>query len=586
MPQPAQSAAPLLPLGYAPPASDKSRHSERSAQRAAEEPPYLPPRSGSRSYFPAPKLSLARATLIGVALYLAPSTLHAQMSLPTAVDLALRNNPRIKIAQADVARARAQLSQTNDVYIPSLSAGAGIGYAYGYSPYPPTLFTFNGGSLLYNPSQIFYIRSARAGVDAAQHSYDEARDAVGEDTAQAFLALQHSQQRLAVITEQTTFAAALVSIVQARLDAGHATAIDLTQAKLTAANLHLALLHAEDDVASDRDHLARIMGVGPGAVAIDNTFPATPAFDPNASPESESRSPAVASAYANALARQQQAIGDAKFRFRPVVNFAVQYNRYATFTESFHSLNQQYGNQLTANEYLVGLQITIPLYDRYREAKARETAANASHDLHEAENAKLNALDAQSRLQPLSPRAGRPRRCRRPPATARAAAARSPPHPAPVRQSQRPTDDPRRRAERPHRRARKVPRRHRRRLPAPHQPAPAPARHRPALHLGPHRPHPAHAGPPIVQLPSHGPRGSLARRTQDPCRSNPIHPDQPAPTRSTHSNQIKTLQPDQPAPRMRLHGCGCAPKSVGTLAVLPFASSPTRKAVKPPNGLS
>jgi outer membrane protein TolC len=324
---------------------------------------------------------------------------HAQLSMPGAVDLALRNNPRMKVAQADVARARAQLAQTHDVYIPSLSAGAGLGYAYGYSPYPPTLFTFNGGSLLYNPAQKYYILSARAGLDAAEHAYDEARDALSEDAAQSYLALQHDQQRLTVITQQSGFAANLVAIVQARLEGGQATAIELTQAKLTAANLRLALLHEQDGLDSDRDHLARIIGVSPASLTIDDVFPASPVLEPNGPPESESTSPSVASAYASALARQQQAIGDAKFRFRPQVNLAVQYSRYATFTESFNTLNNLYNHQLTANTYVVGVQITLPLYDRYREAKARETAADASHALHEAENAKLTTLDAQARLR-------------------------------------------------------------------------------------------------------------------------------------------------------------------------------------------
>lgn len=321
---------------------------------------------------------------------------QAQLSIPSAVDLAIRNNPRMKVAQADVARATAQLSQTHDVYVPTVNAGAGLGQAYGYSPYPPTLFSFNGGSLVYNPAQKYYIRSAKAGVDAAQHAFEEARDAVSEDTVQAILAVQHDQQRFAVVTQQSGYAANLVSIVQARADAGQASAIDLTQAKLTAANLRLALLHEQDTLATDLDHLARILGVSPASLTIDNDFPATPALD---SSGGDAVTPAVASAYANALARQEQAKGDATFRFRPQVNLVVQYNRYATFTNSFKTLNDQYGGKLTSNEAVLGVQINVPIFDRYREAKARETAANASHDLHEAENAKLNTLDAQARLR-------------------------------------------------------------------------------------------------------------------------------------------------------------------------------------------
>jgi outer membrane protein TolC len=342
-------------------------------------------------------------TRIGLlALLLAPvSVVCAQLSVSSAVDLALRNNPRVKVAEADVAKARAQLSETRDVYIPSLTAGAGLGEAYGYSPNPPTLFTFNGGSLVYNPAQIFYIRSARAGLDAAQHSLDDARDTVAEDTVQACLALQHDQQRLDVINQQRADAGRLVTIVQQRLDGGQATPIDLTQSKLTAANLRLALLHAQDEVASDRDHLARLLGVNSASLALSNTFPETPHLD-EAQPDTEYVGPAIASAYSNALARQEQAVGDSRFRFIPQVNLIAQYNRYATFTDSFKNLQKLYSGlnlNLTSNEYVIGFQITVPLYDKYRQSKARETAATAAHDLHEAENARLTTLDAQGRLR-------------------------------------------------------------------------------------------------------------------------------------------------------------------------------------------
>ena len=340
------------------------------------------------------------SALIGAVVLLASATpVVAQISLAAAVDLAQRNNPRVKIAQADVAKARAVLSEADDVYIPSLTAGAGLGEAYGYSPNPPTLFTFNSGALVYNPSQRYYVRSARAGVEAAQHSYQEAQQAVDEDTAQAFLALQHDQQRLAIVNDQSGFAARLVAITQQRLDAGQAAPIDITQAKLTQANLRVSLLHTQDDVSADRDHLARLLGVPEAGLAIDNNLPAAPAIDPNASADASPLQPAVAAAYSTALARQQQASGDASYRFKPQINLVVQYNRYATFTDTFKSLNNLYNKALTANEYVAGVQITLPLYDRYREAKARETAADASHALHEAEQAKLQSLDSQAKLR-------------------------------------------------------------------------------------------------------------------------------------------------------------------------------------------
>jgi outer membrane protein TolC len=332
----------------------------------------------------------------------APSA-HAQISLTSAVDLALRNNPRVLGAQSDVARARAQLSQARDVYIPSVTAGAGIGQGYGYLPSPPTLFEVTAGSLVFNGSQFAYIRSAKAGIQAAQLTLDDTCEAVAQDTALAFLTLDHDQQREQVVRQQAGFANNLVTIVQERADAGEDTQIDLTQAKLTAAQLRLAALKAQDDTANDREHLARLIGLPAASLQTDSSFPAAPLpidTPANSTPGAYANS-AVASAFATAEARQQQARGDARFMFWPQVSMFTQYNRYATFTNSFSTLEKFSGNggHIGADEAAFGVQITMPFFDKLRSAKARETAAEASHALHDAQNAQLEALDGQSHLR-------------------------------------------------------------------------------------------------------------------------------------------------------------------------------------------
>jgi len=343
--------------------------------------------------------------LLCVSFFFAPSV-HAQLSLTTVVDLALRGNPRVQGAEADVAKARAQLSEAHDAYVPSVNAGAGIGQSYGYSPYPPTLFTLNGAGLVYNSAQSYYIRSARAGVDAAQLALEDVQEAVAEDTALAFVALDHDKQREQVVGQQAGFASTLVSIVQSRVDAGQDTAISLTQAMLTAAQLRLESLQAGDETAVERDRLARLIGLPTAALSVDSNFPANPVpLDTTTDTTVHGyANSAVASAFANAEAKQQQAAGDARFRFRPQVNLFAQFNYYATFSDSFAQLQKVYQantgqTTLNSSEGAFGVQITLPIMDRSRAAKARESAADAAHAFHEAQNAQINALDGQSRLR-------------------------------------------------------------------------------------------------------------------------------------------------------------------------------------------
>ncbi|HEY4381270.1 MAG TPA: TolC family protein [Acidobacteriaceae bacterium] len=359
---------------------------------------YLPTRQTPARRFLG-SLRFPAVAALGLLLSAAPFA-SAQISLGTAVDLALSSNPRVLGAKSDVDRAIAQRSQAHDAYIPSITAGAGIGQSYGYSPQPPTLFTVTAGSLVYSSAQFAYLRSANAGIVAARLSLEDTREAVAEDTSIAFITLDHDQQREQVVRQQAEFANALVSIVQKRLDAGQDNQIELTQAKLTAAQMRLAVLHAGDDAAVDREHLAHLIGLPPTALSTDSIFPSSPMpFDAPADTTVHGyANAAVASAFSSAEARRQQAAGDATFRFRPQLNLVAQYNRYATFTDSFSAL-QKLNGTIKADEGVFGIQIVIPVMDRTRVAKARETAAEAARSLHDAQNAQIEALDGQARLR-------------------------------------------------------------------------------------------------------------------------------------------------------------------------------------------
>jgi outer membrane protein TolC len=347
---------------------------------------------------------LAPVIALGILLALGSGSAPAQLSLSSAVDLALRSNPRVLGARDEVRRARAQLAETHDVYVPSASVGSNVGQAYGYLPYPPTLFTGNAGSLVFSASQHYYIESARAGLKAAEMSLRDVGETVAQDTALSFLTFAHNKERAQVIHQQFDDANKLVDISQARFDAGQDSRLDLTQAKLTAAQLKLGALRADDEVDNERNHLARLIGVPAASLTIDGTFPT--AEIPREAPEGPYANDAIAAAFFSAQAKEQQAKGDSKVRFWPNINLVINYTRYATFTDSFKNLETIYKDPLhpnqsllTANETAFGIQMTLPFMDKTRTDKARETAAEAAHALHDAQNAELDALDGQSKLR-------------------------------------------------------------------------------------------------------------------------------------------------------------------------------------------
>lgn len=324
---------------------------------------------------------------------------EAQISFRSSVDLALRNSPRVKVAEADVAKAAAAVSESLDVYVPALSVGAGLGESYGYSPYPPTLFTFTAQSLIYNGSQYSYIRSARAGLRSSTLTLQDAREAVAEDAAVTFAAVDRDQQREFALREQSGFGERLVAIVQDRVSAGLDTKIDLTTAQLTAAQLRLALLKAEDDTQNDRQHLANLVGMPGIAVRAEGGLPALPDGPVNAPMPGHDISPAVTAAFQNAKLKQETAIGDSRYLYRPQVSLVVQYYRYATFTDSFKQIQAlNPSNNIGANNEIFGVQIDVPLFNKGRQAKARESAADAAHALHDAEALRVQAGEGVGKL--------------------------------------------------------------------------------------------------------------------------------------------------------------------------------------------
>jgi outer membrane protein TolC len=338
------------------------------------------------------KFVARHARFIALALICGAAAARAQISLSTVVDLALKNSPRVKLAQADLERANASLRQSRDAYIPNLVAGSGLGYTYGFPVGQPTLFNFTSQSLVFDAAQFSYIRASRAGIQASLLSLTDARQQVEEDAVLSYIQFDNDTRQLAVMNAQSAAAQKLQTIEQQRTAAGVDAQVEFTRARLTSAQVHLKQLHLQGEAATLRDHLARLTGL-PADTVITITAsippaPASNAYDATGPP------PAVKAAYANAASKQQIARGDHRQIFMPQVSFAAQYARYA----SFNNYAEYYGN-FQYNNAAIGMQLTWPLFDRSRGAKAAISAADAAHALHEADIARDTAVEGNIKLR-------------------------------------------------------------------------------------------------------------------------------------------------------------------------------------------
>lgn len=348
----------------------------------------------------------------GACVLLAVSSASGQISLSSTVDLALQNSPQIRIAAADVQRAAAALSETKDAYIPNFTLGSGVGYSYGFPVGQPSVFNAGSQSLLFSFSQPAYVRSARAALKSAQLNLKDNKDQVALDCATAYLQLETDTLELAELDREKDDAGKLVSIEQQRLNAGVASRMDETKAEITSAQVDLNRFHIQDDANSQRLKLAHLTGM-PAASFIPNTIsvPALPDFASESVllQTADTSNAGNQAASANAKSKLELSFGDARQNYRPVFGFGVEYNRYAEFNNY-----QEYYKRFQHNNFDVGVQITIPLFDASRRAKARESAAEAVHASAEADQARnqtseqvatmrhsLDELKAQQRLAQL-----------------------------------------------------------------------------------------------------------------------------------------------------------------------------------------
>jgi outer membrane protein TolC len=320
----------------------------------------------------------------------------SQISFTTAIGLALKSNPKVLAAQADVDKALASAQQLRDAYIPSVVGGSGLGPpSYGFPLGQPSIFQITAQSLVFSYSQRDYLRAARAALDAATLSLKDIREGVAEDTAVTYLALDRDMQRQAALQQQQGFADRLVSIVQERLDSGQDTSINLTISRLTAAQIRLTRLRAEDETVADQAHLARLIGLPEQSLgSVSNSVPAFPVISPELASTGPVTSPAVESAYAIARSKRETAFGEARYLWRPQITFDGQYSRFAKFNNL-----QDYYFRFQQNNAAVGVQITVPLYDVAHRARERQAAADASHAEHEADTLRDQFFDSRLRAR-------------------------------------------------------------------------------------------------------------------------------------------------------------------------------------------
>jgi outer membrane protein TolC len=325
------------------------------------------------------------------------SSASAQISLSSAVDLALQNSTQVKMAIADVQKATASLAETKDAYLPNFLLGSSVGYTYGFPVGQPSVYNVQSQSLLYSFSQPAYVRASREALKSAELNLTDNREQIALDCALAYIQLETDVLELVELNEEKSDAEKLVSIEHDRLDTGVDSRMDETKAEITSAQVDISRFQIQDDAGNQRQKLADLTGLPAASFIPDaNSIPPLPDFsnDDAATDQALASNAGIQSADATAKSKMEVYYGDEKQNYLPQFGFGLEYNRYA----EFNNYNEYY-LRFQHNNFDVGVQITIPLFDATRRAKAREAAADATHARIEADQTRNQASEQVETLR-------------------------------------------------------------------------------------------------------------------------------------------------------------------------------------------
>jgi outer membrane protein TolC len=328
----------------------------------------------------------------------------AQVSLQTAVTLALKNSPKVVAAQADLAKARAAHGEAIDAYIPQVVATAGYGKGTGAPLSVPVIFSISANSLVFSYSQKDYIRSAKASVDAAEHALHAVETEVAEDTTNTYLALDNAAQRKSVFREELGYADKLVEVTGDRITAGVDPKVELPRSHRTSTQIRLASLLVDDEIVANQTHLATLTGLPSVGITTDRST--IPSFAPPApAPDSDTvaDSEGIKAAFATADAKRYAAFGDHRYLLRPQVSLGSNYSRVDAGLSSYASYYPRFAGTPDSpnsnNSLSFGLQINLPLLDMTHRSKARQSAADAARAMADAQQQRGVYREGRAKLQ-------------------------------------------------------------------------------------------------------------------------------------------------------------------------------------------
>ncbi len=307
--------------------------------------------------------------------------------LDRLVGRALANQPTLRIAQARVRRAQADVAAASAELMPSLdtneSAVRQRFSANGYFPAPigGGTYTVYQGTLDFHYEFDFWhknrdaLEAALSAAGAAQADADAARLVLASGIASTYFQLRYALEQSAIAHEALDRRQQLLKLTQDRTASGLESEVSVRQAQAEVEQAQVDIVGADRTVQLLRNQLAALLGAGPQATADTGRRAGHglhTATLPHVVPaDLLGRRPDIAASRARVEAAAAR-IGVAKAQFMPNINLAA----------SLGLQSIDLGTLLTGNSRLFsfGPALSLPIFEGGR-LRANLKASDAEYDI-------------------------------------------------------------------------------------------------------------------------------------------------------------------------------------------------------------
>lgn len=220
-------------------------------------------------------------------------TAPAFLSLDEAVELARRHNPGYMAAQNDLSAAEWGVKAAYGQLLPSASASAGLGWQGSGAQRignltlqdlgvgtQPNYYTSNyslGLGYSINGAVFYGLSAAKANRDQTAAAIDQARLDLDTRVTLSYLDVLRQKEAVELAGQQLERAEFNLRLVQGQAEVGSATGLAVNQAEVQVGRAEVALIQAENAVATATFRLLQTIGLRPSpAVALTTAFEVSP----------------------------------------------------------------------------------------------------------------------------------------------------------------------------------------------------------------------------------------------------------------------------------------------------------------------